>query len=89
MYVDGCMHLAAMDVVDCCMESECLFQCSSPGLQAYVSHALKEIFDVHKLDLQHVALSFGFSHPPKVDLNLRGLSAAKKRRTVDKKVNPE
>lgn len=49
-------------------------------LHAYVSHALKEIFDVHKLDLQKVALSFGFAHPPKVDLNIRAMSAARVRR---------
>lgn len=45
-----------------------------------MSHALKDTFDVHRLDLQQVALSFGFSHPPKVELNLRTLSASKHRK---------
>jgi ATP-dependent RNA helicase DDX18/HAS1 len=44
-----------------------------------VSHALKDIFNVHQLDLQQVALSFGFSHPPKVELNLRATSNLKKK----------
>jgi len=39
-------------------------------LLAYASHSLKEIFDVHKLDLIKVAKSFGLTIPPKVNLNL-------------------
>jgi ATP-dependent RNA helicase DDX18/HAS1 len=39
-------------------------------LQAYASHSLRTIFDVHKLDLVKVAKSFGFSAPPRVDLTL-------------------
>lgn len=39
-------------------------------LQSYASHSLKDIYNVHKLDLLRVALSFGFTVPPKVDLNL-------------------
>jgi len=38
-------------------------------LQAYASHSLKNIFNVHKLDLQKVAHGFGFSVPPKVQLS--------------------
>jgi ATP-dependent RNA helicase DDX18/HAS1 len=38
-------------------------------LMAYASHGLKEIFNVHDLDLQGVAAAFGFSNPPRVDLN--------------------
>lgn len=38
-------------------------------LLAYASHALKDIFNVHELDLQGVAAAFGFSVPPRVDLN--------------------
>jgi len=41
-------------------------------LQAYASHSLKETFNVNELDLQKVAKSFGFSVPPRVDLNLHG-----------------
>ncbi|EDO08470.1 DEAD/DEAH box helicase family protein [Babesia bovis T2Bo] len=40
-------------------------------LQAYLSHSLKDIFNVHSLDLIRVAKSFGFSNPPKVDLNIK------------------
>ena len=38
-------------------------------LLAYASYGLKEIFNVHELDLQGVAAAFGFSVPPRVDLN--------------------
>ncbi|CAN1265447.1 DEAD-box ATP-dependent RNA helicase 51 [Linum perenne] len=37
---------------------------------AYNSHSMKDIFNVHKLDLQAVAASFCFSGPPKVILNI-------------------
>jgi ATP-dependent RNA helicase DDX18/HAS1 len=50
-------------------------------LLAYNSHAMKDIFNVHRLDLQAVAASFGFSCPPKVNLNLDS-NAAKFRRKV-------
>ncbi|PPJ51417.1 hypothetical protein CBER1_09348 [Cercospora berteroae] len=39
-------------------------------LQAYASHSLRTVFDIHKLDLKKVAKGFGFSVPPKVDINL-------------------
>ncbi|KAH0537538.1 ATP-dependent RNA helicase [Glutinoglossum americanum] len=39
-------------------------------LQAYASHSLRSIFDVHKLDLVKVAKGFGFSTPPRVDITL-------------------
>eukprot|EP00850_Spirogloea_muscicola_P017921 SM000159S01752 [mRNA] locus=s159:68680:73754:+ [translate_table: standard] len=48
-------------------------------LLAYNSHAMKDIFNVHRLDLQAVASSFGFHCPPKVVLNLDS-SAAKFRK---------
>ncbi|KAH3747897.1 uncharacterized protein LOC127848128 [Dreissena polymorpha] len=41
-------------------------------IRAYASHSLKNIFDVNTLDLQKVALSFGFKIPPYVDLNVHG-----------------
>jgi ATP-dependent RNA helicase DDX18/HAS1 len=48
-------------------------------LQAYASHSLRTIFDVHKLDLVKVAKGFGFSAPPRVDLSLgAGLGRDKK-----------
>jgi ATP-dependent RNA helicase DDX18/HAS1 len=37
-------------------------------VRAYNSHSLKHIFDVKNLDLVAVAKSFGFEHPPPVDL---------------------
>ncbi|MCJ1471466.1 ATP-dependent RNA helicase [Lambiella insularis] len=39
-------------------------------LQAYASHSLRSVFDVHKLDLVKVAKSFGFQTPPRVDIQL-------------------
>jgi ATP-dependent RNA helicase DDX18/HAS1 len=42
-------------------------------VQAYASHALKDIFDVRKLDLLKVAKSFGLSHAPKVNLSFIGV----------------
>ncbi|KAE9375610.1 DEAD-domain-containing protein [Stipitochalara longipes BDJ] len=49
-------------------------------LQAYASHSLRTIFDVHKLDLVKVAKSFGFSAPPRVDLTL-GASMSRDKKT--------
>ncbi|KAF8821864.1 DEAD/DEAH box ATP-dependent Rna helicase [Cardiosporidium cionae] len=40
-------------------------------LHAYASHSLRDIFNVYALDLQKVASAFGFTVPPKVDLNLK------------------
>ena len=40
-------------------------------LLAYASHGHKNIFDVHSLDLQAVSKGFGFSVPPKVNLNFK------------------
>ena len=37
---------------------------------AYNSHQLKDIFNVHVLNLKAVATSFGFSAPPRVCLHL-------------------
>ena len=51
-------------------------------LLAYASHAHKAVFNVHRLDLNAVAKAFGFSIPPRVDLNLsaRGDKKQEKRR---------
>ncbi|KAK8443914.1 hypothetical protein SEVIR_9G049200v4 [Setaria viridis] len=46
---------------------------------AYDSHSMKDIFNVHQLDLQKVAASFCFRSPPKVNLDLES-SAAKHRK---------
>jgi ATP-dependent RNA helicase DDX18/HAS1 len=37
---------------------------------SYASHAHKEIFNVHELDLAGVGKAFGFAVPPRVDINL-------------------
>ncbi|KAH6656483.1 ATP-dependent RNA helicase HAS1 [Truncatella angustata] len=39
-------------------------------IHAYASHSLRSVFDVAKLDLKKVAKSFGFSAPPRVDIQL-------------------
>ena len=39
-------------------------------LQAYASHSLRSVFNINSLDLKKVAKSFGFSTPPRVDMNL-------------------
>ena len=39
-------------------------------VRAYASHGLKSIFDANTLDLQKVAMSFGFKTPPFVDLSI-------------------
>lgn len=38
-------------------------------LLSYASHSHKDIFNVHELDLQGVGKAFGFTVPPRVDLN--------------------
>ncbi|EWC46582.1 ATP-dependent RNA helicase has1 [Drechslerella stenobrocha 248] len=50
-------------------------------LHAYASHSLRSIFDVNKLDLVKLARSFGFSTPPRVDIQL-GASMGKDRNKV-------
>ncbi|XP_057437770.1 DEAD-box ATP-dependent RNA helicase 27-like [Lotus japonicus] len=50
---------------------------------AYNSHSMKDIFNVHRLDLQAVATSFCFSNPPKVNLNIDS-SASKHRKKIRK-----
>ncbi|KAL3792252.1 hypothetical protein ACHAW5_001078 [Stephanodiscus triporus] len=37
-------------------------------LLSYASHSLRDIFDVHELDLAAVGRAFGFTAPPRVDL---------------------
>ena len=38
-------------------------------LMSYASHSHKDIFNVNEIDLQGVGKAFGFSVPPRVDLN--------------------
>jgi ATP-dependent RNA helicase DDX18/HAS1 len=39
-------------------------------LQGYAQASLKDVFDVHNLQLENVARSFGFTAPPKVQLKI-------------------
>jgi ATP-dependent RNA helicase DDX18/HAS1 len=41
-------------------------------LQAYASYSLKKIFDINALDLAKVGKAFGFSVPPRVNVNVGG-----------------
>ncbi|ERN01171.1 hypothetical protein AMTR_s00002p00225030 [Amborella trichopoda] len=50
---------------------------------AYNSHSMKDIFNVHRLDLQAVAASFCFSSPPKMNLTIDS-SASKFRKKSGK-----
>ncbi|XP_017973705.1 PREDICTED: DEAD-box ATP-dependent RNA helicase 51 [Theobroma cacao] len=50
---------------------------------AYNSHSMKDIFNVHRLDMQAIAASFCFSCPPKVNLNIDS-NASKFRKTTRK-----
>jgi len=47
-------------------------------LQAYASHQHRDIFNVEKLDLTKVALGFGFTVPPGVNLNIHSKFKDKK-----------
>lgn len=51
-------------------------------LLSYASHSHKDIFNVHELDLQGVGKAFGFTVPPRVDLNFsaRGDKRSSKKR---------
>lgn len=51
-------------------------------LQAYAAHSLKQIFAVGQLDLNAVAVSFGFPHAPNVHLNI-GVSKQANRKRGD------
>lgn len=53
-------------------------------LQAYASHSLKHIFDIHSLDLAKVAKSFGLSVPPNVHINIGSSGKGKKKAGYNK-----
>jgi len=40
-------------------------------LHAYTTYSLKEVFNVHSLDLKKVAKGFGLKRPPHVELNVK------------------
>lgn len=47
---------------------------------AYASHSHKDTFNVKNLDLQQVAKSFGFSVPPKIDLDIDSIGLKDRKR---------
>lgn len=49
-------------------------------LLAYASHGLKNIFNVHTLDLLATARAFGFTVPPRVNLNIASTGDSVRRR---------
>ncbi|XP_057723784.1 DEAD-box ATP-dependent RNA helicase 27-like [Arachis stenosperma] len=52
-------------------------------LLAYNSHSMKDIFNIHRLDLKDVAASFCLANPPNVTLNLNSSKKRKNMRRVD------
>lgn len=54
-------------------------------LMSYASHSHKDIFNVHELDLAGIGRAFGFTVPPRVDLNFsaRGDKTERRKRTRD------
>lgn len=56
-------------------------------LLSYASHSHKDIFKVLELDLQSVGKAFGFSVPPRVDLNLSAKDSGKRGRNQLKNSN--
>jgi ATP-dependent RNA helicase DDX18/HAS1 len=48
-------------------------------VQAYATHSLKNVFNVHDLELQAVARAFGFSVPPRVDLKINSAGDKEKK----------
>lgn len=59
-------------------------------LLSYASHAHKDIFNVHEIDLQGIGKAFGFSVPPRVDLNFsaRGDKKTRKRGREEEDTDP-
>ena len=53
-------------------------------LMSYASHSRKDIFNVHELDLQGVGKAFGFSVPPRVDLDFSAKGDKKSRKKKER-----
>ncbi|XP_010547561.1 PREDICTED: DEAD-box ATP-dependent RNA helicase 27 [Tarenaya hassleriana] len=56
-------------------------------ISAYDSHSMKDVFNVHRLDLKAVAASFGFSSLPKVSLKIENRASTKRKREAPNKFN--
>lgn len=54
-------------------------------LLSYASHSHKDIFNVHEIDLQGLGVAFGFSVPPRVDINFSARGDKSSRRGSTKK----
>ena len=55
-------------------------------LLSYASHSHKDIFNVHEIDLQGLGQAFGFSVPPRVDINFSARGDKSTKRGKQKKV---
>jgi ATP-dependent RNA helicase DDX18/HAS1 len=53
-------------------------------LHAYISHKLKDVYDINQLDLSKVCRSFGFTAPPYVNLNIKINSSRKNKKLSDR-----
>lgn len=74
------LNRASKDAYRSYLHVSLLQSCKNTAFQqAYISHSLKDIFNVHALDLARVARAFGFSTPPKVDLNIKLSNRSQKR----------
>lgn len=59
-------------------------------LHAYTTYGLKEVFNVHSLDLKKVGLSFGLKKPPHVELSNHHFKfRCQNRREECEKIRPE
>lgn len=85
-YLNKVKHYNSRVVLPCA--NAILSQSAKDGyrsyLQAYASHSLRSVFDVHKLDLVKVAKSFGFQTPPRVDITL-GASMSRDKKKVGRR----
>ena len=52
-------------------------------LHAYVSHTLKDVYDINNLDLSKLCKSFGLPSPPFVNLNLKILPSSQRRKKLN------
>jgi ATP-dependent RNA helicase DDX18/HAS1 len=55
-------------------------------LLSYASHSHKDIFNVHEIDLQGLGQAFGFSVPPRVDINFSARGDKSEKRGKQRKV---
>ncbi|GER26184.1 ATP-dependent RNA helicase has1 [Striga asiatica] len=56
-------------------------------LESYKGHSTKDIFNIHRLDLQAVAASFCIHNPPKVNLNMDSIVSMIRRKTHQSKLS--